>query len=863
MPLNHPPKIQLIAFGQGKLAADELSNVEQHLEVCTSCCETLLELQEDTFMGLVRDAIRIDLPADIRSAVSTPEIEGQSGGDTWSRAERSDARSTEPGQEADPEEIPAELAEHPRYRIVELIGRGGMGSVYRAEHRLMNRNVAIKLVKAQLVKRPLAVDRFHREVQAAAKLSHPNIVAAYDAEQAGGVHFLVMEFVNGTDLATIVQQHGPMSVTDACRCIQQAADGLQHAHAQGMVHRDIKPQNLMLSAGNQVRILDFGLAGFAAESALKGGVDQDADDPTLDAQALEGVVPGGDRQIETAAAHLTAMGSVMGTPDYMAPEQAADAHAADIRADIYSLGCTLHYLLTGRPPFEADNVLQKLTAHAHQLPQALTTTRKDVPAELSNIVSRMLAKNPAARFQTPAEVADALAPFARPVASPPARRVRILVAAAGLMLAGLLAGLIYVEVDKGQFIVDAADEKIAVKIGDQGLKIHDATTDRTYLVKPGSQRVRSGVYEIDVAELPDGLEVQTTKFTLKRGGVARVSVTFKPKPEPTTNPGPATSPPEGKTLAQKTWNPNEITEVGCFTGHEGGASHAIVSPGGRYGISCGVDKTIRVWDIATREEKRVLKGHEGWVWGLAISTDGKLLSSSDKNKSIRLWNLETFEQVGELVGHTDSVSDVAFMADRTHLLSAGQDKTLRLWHIADRKLVRTIDIGTFVEKMLPLPDGQVLLSGAHTRGWGPITYNLEKGEKIQEIPGLYSCMAVSADGRISLIGSITGVLRVTDTSNGKLIVEMADPRPTQARDRAYRDAAITTDGRFAITTTRENQMYLWNLHEGKLLSSVTSKAIGTVTLSPDGRYALTIGETSGGVGVGVWRLPENILEPIR
>jgi serine/threonine protein kinase len=249
-----------------------------------------------------------------------------------------------------------------------------------------------------------------------------------------------------------------------------------------MVHRDIKPHNLMLSAAGQVRILDFGLAGFVTETALSfPGSAWERTDPRLrlvrstsdhqlardpgtprddkidrgsTRQSPEAVgsqaEPGNqiDGRIAAAAVHLTAMGSVMGTPDYIAPEQAADAHAADIRADIYSLGCTLHFLLTGKPPFDADSVLAKLKAHAEHAPSPLTTLRIDVTPELAKIVARMMAKDPAERFQTPAEVAAALAPFAHPAATPPRKRTlrNVLAAAAAI----LLAGVIYVTTDKGR-----------------------------------------------------------------------------------------------------------------------------------------------------------------------------------------------------------------------------------------------------------------------------------------------------------------------------------------------------------------------------------------------------------------------------
>lgn len=404
---KHPDEQQLVDFGHGKLAPDQTSEIVEHLDHCVQCNDTLLNLADDTFTGLVRslpepdDVLPVELPDGNSSANSEHEDAGRSEteNELTSKAEASDEPGhaatmlVQSGQPIESSELPDELRDHPRYRIVDRIGSGGMGDVYRAEHRLMNRSVALKLINSQLVKHPQAVERFRREVQAAAQLTHPNIVTAFDAEQAGDVHFLAMEFVEGTDLATVVQHRGALPVSEACDCIRQAAEGLQHAHEKGMVHRDIKPHNLMLSPDGQVRILDFGLAGFATESAI---IESDSTDGT---------------ERDTTPLHLTTFGSVMGTPDYIAPEQARDAHSADIRADIYSLGCTLYCLLSGKPPHETDSVVEKLKAHAEREPRPIESVQIDVPPELAEVVRRMMAKDPADRFQTPAEVADALAPF--------------------------------------------------------------------------------------------------------------------------------------------------------------------------------------------------------------------------------------------------------------------------------------------------------------------------------------------------------------------------------------------------------------------------------------------------------------------
>ncbi len=283
-------------------------------------------------------------------------------------------------------EAPAALAQHPRYRVLKLLGRGGMGAVYLAEHKVMERPVALKVIHPTLTARDDLVERFHREVKAAARLAHPNVVAAYDAERAGDLHFLVMEYVEGIDLAQWLKARGPLSVAEACGYVRQAALGLQHAHEHHMVHRDIKPHNLMRALTGQVKVLDFGLALFA-RSAAEG--------------ATEGE---------------TASGQILGTPDYMAPEQADDAHAADIRSDIYSLGCTLYHLLSGRVPFPGSGLFKKLERHAREQPTPLTQLRPQVPPGLGAIVDRMMAKDVARRYQTPSEVAEALEPWSRPQA---------------------------------------------------------------------------------------------------------------------------------------------------------------------------------------------------------------------------------------------------------------------------------------------------------------------------------------------------------------------------------------------------------------------------------------------------------------
>jgi serine/threonine protein kinase len=262
-----------------------------------------------------------------------------------------------------------------------------MGIVYLAEHRLMERQVAIKVISKSLLDNSEALERFHREVRAAAKLDHKNIVRAYDAEQAGDLHMLVMEYVEGLSLAQVLAGRGALPVVQSCAYIRQAALALQHAFEKGMVHRDLKPQNLILIPGEKViKVLDFGLARLASERQ----------------QGKE----------------LTTENAIMGTPEYIAPEQATDARQADIRADIYSLGCTLYCLLAGRPPFVEQTAMRTILAQVGKVAVLLHELRPDVPAGLSTVVARMIAKDPKQRYQMPIEVADALAPFCTPSENP-------------------------------------------------------------------------------------------------------------------------------------------------------------------------------------------------------------------------------------------------------------------------------------------------------------------------------------------------------------------------------------------------------------------------------------------------------------
>ncbi len=428
---SHPSKDELSGFLLGKLAPEDTDLVAGHIDVCEPCQATLhtLEGHKDTLLVGLRGPAPAPVAPEAQRVVdniakigpadgqpTAPPSGAAAAGLSAAAAKIAPTRAAAPSREQfitalstagiiEPDEWDALEAAVPaiaqaadetalaraliahgtltkfqavhvlqgkakslvlgEYLVLDKLGAGGMGQVLKARHRRMKRLVAVKILPASLLKTPDAVKRFQREVEAAARLVHPNIVIAHDAGQSGNVHFLVMEYVAGSDLSARLKKEGPLPVPQVIDYIRQAACGLAFAHAKGVVHRDIKPANLLVDAQGVVKVLDMGLA-------------------RLD----------GDAASLAAGEGLTQSGQVMGTVDYMAPEQAFDTRTADARADMYSLGCTLHRLLTGQNMFEGETLMQKLLAHREKPIPSLRAARPEVPAALDALYQRMVAKNP-------------------------------------------------------------------------------------------------------------------------------------------------------------------------------------------------------------------------------------------------------------------------------------------------------------------------------------------------------------------------------------------------------------------------------------------------------------------------------------
>jgi serine/threonine protein kinase len=322
-------------------------------------------------------------PVDIgfhRPLIRNTDDAGTSTGFPWLSPTRPAAKASPYGQAAlAAVQSWATLAD---YEILGVLSRGGLGIVYKARQLRLDRLVAVKVIDPSLAGDSDLVARFHREQFLATRLRHPNLVAAYGAGDVDGVPYLVMEFIEGIGLDQLVEERGSLPVTEACEVVRQAAVGLQHMHEHGLVHRDVKPSNLMLTASGQVKVLDLGLARLLNQSV--------------------------------AAGQITLRGQFLGTLDYVAPEQCEDSHGVDVRADIYSLGCTLYHLLAGHPPFAAptySSVFQKLKAHAEALAPPIREQRPEVPEALASALERMLAKDRNARFVNPTDVIATLQPL--------------------------------------------------------------------------------------------------------------------------------------------------------------------------------------------------------------------------------------------------------------------------------------------------------------------------------------------------------------------------------------------------------------------------------------------------------------------
>jgi WD40 repeat protein len=861
---QHPASEQIRAYGEGRLAPEAAARIEQHLGECDSCCRLLEEAPPDSFLDRLRDA-------------------GQNAAGTTA-----DQAS---GTLADAPAVPPELAGHPRYRVLGLLGQGGMGAVYRAEHLRMERPVALKVINPGLMRNPTTVQRFQQEVKAAAKLHHANIVTAHDADQAGELHFLVMEHVEGQSLAQRVGERGPLPVAEACEWIRQAALGLQHAHERGMVHRDIKPHNLMLTADGTVKILDFGLARLAHPVAA-------------DAASSTAV----------SAPGLTAAGAVMGTADYIAPEQAADPRTADIRADVYSLGCTLFHLLTGQPPFPDGSVQEKIAKHTTAPLPPLT----NLPPGLAAVLANMTAKEPAKRYATPVEVAAALAPFCRAPAPRWARsRLRRWLAVAAVLLAvGFAAGVVVrVTNDRGDVTTVQSDDKSFELTVTKGriVSIRDLKTASTWNVDTENLRIAD-------ASRPEGLTIELPrkgKMTLRSRDGRIVTVSTEPnevaepsKPvrvvdpvelakhsnaadglkqsdipkdalvyldggDPASvppelvavlgdmrfrcseRPGPMAFSPDGKQLAVSNGS-NEIRFFDAKTGRllrQLTSSYApkdrmAFSPDGRFLMGTNVRGEFNVFDAETgRLRWKLTETRVPSVDRLAFLSDGKPIVALSCKLSkapplVEVRDAATGFGMYFLDTGPDGATDFAFSPDLVTFVSVGRDKGVVTY--LNRKTSIARQLPGQGERVVFSPDGKhfaVLWKGDEPDD-GKVTVHDAAGKVLHDlrVPADNNAtpedklLAFTPDGQTLIAVSSGGVTHCTrwDVAQGK---KLGSWTFLNVRSRSAFDV-LSADGRMLARRCYGScRVELYDTETGKPLSSRIGheRSISALAFSPDGK----------------------------
>jgi len=501
---------QLERYLNGWTDESASDSIEEHIARCPECELTVSQLENETSIGLpLHD-----------SAAEPDDVAIADCGDAIDQA-IAKVRDWDGSPDVERREPAAILGDFGNYELCELVGRGGMAEVYRGRHKRLQRDVAIKLLQVPKTHIQESLNRIEREVLAVGRLKHPSIVSAVDAGEHNGMQYLVTEFIDGVDAGKIARACAPVPVAEACEMIRQAALGLDHAHSHGIVHRDIKPSNLMIDRSGAVKILDFGLVRLNGWAGV--------------------------------AAEVTTVGQLLGTLDYMAPEQADRADSVDHRSDIYALGATLFRLLAGRAPFavtQNQSPLEKLRLLATDSPPKIRTLRPDVPEPLAEIIDQTLDRDPARRPASAAHLAERIEPFcsgakldelvriAENVAEPepelhPSAAIGIAVAGKsmgtksdrwrtarrwlvglGFAAAAIFAGVIIVlETQKGQIVIETDSPNIHVTL------LEDGSTRKELELIPGenSTRMYAGRYEIRIDDGTDNYVIENNAFILKRG----------------------------------------------------------------------------------------------------------------------------------------------------------------------------------------------------------------------------------------------------------------------------------------------------------------------------------------------------------